>query len=176
MLIRSIIFYFLLYFWTLILGIVCLPYLLLPNSYMRSVANLWIDGILTLLKFTCGITNEIRNKENVPNNTAIIASKHQSAFETLLLFRLINKSIFIHKRELFFIPVFGLYLKKSNMIAINRNQGTKAIRKILDEVKQRILNGYSIIIFPEGTRKKPGDVPDYKTGIAGIYKESKFDS
>ena len=63
MLIRSIIFYFLLYFWTLILGIVCLPYLLLPNSYMRSVANLWIDGILTLLKFTCGITYEIRNKE-----------------------------------------------------------------------------------------------------------------
>ena len=61
------------------------------------------------------------------------------------------------------------------MIAINRNQGTKAIRKILDEVKQRILNGYSIIIFPEGTRKKPGDVPDYKTGIAGIYKKSKIE-
>ena len=175
MLIRSIIFYFLLYFWTLILGIVCLPYLLLPNSYMRRVANLWIDGILKFLKFTCGITYEIRNKENVPNYTAIIASKHQSAFETLLLFRLINRSIFIHKRELFFIPVFGLYLKKSNMIAINRNQGTKAMRKMLDEVKQRILNGYSIIIFPEGTRKKPGDVPDYKTGIAGIYKESKIE-
>ena len=149
MLIRSIIFYFLLYFWTFILGIVCLPYLLLPASYVRSVANLWIDGILNFLKFTCGITYEIRNKENVPNHAAIIASKHQSAFETLLLFRLINRSIFIHKRELFFIPVFGLYLKKSNMIAINRNQGTKAMRKMLDEVKQRILNGYSIIIFPD---------------------------
>ena len=58
------------------------------------------------------------------------------------------------------------------MIAINRNQGTKAIRKMLDEVKQKILNGYSIIIFPEGTRKKPGDPPDYKSGIAGIYRES----
>ena len=60
------------------------------------------------------------------------------------------------------------------MIAIDRNQGTKAMRKMLGEVKQRILNGYSIIIFPEGTRKKPGEHPSYKTGIAGIYKEAEI--
>ena len=59
------------------------------------------------------------------------------------------------------------------MISINRNEGAKAIRKMLNEVRQNILNGYSIIIFPEGTRKKPEDPPDYKTGIAGIYKESE---
>ena len=59
------------------------------------------------------------------------------------------------------------------MIAINRAEGTKAMRKMLNEIKQSIVNGYSIIIFPEGTRKKPGESPDYKTGIAGIYKESE---
>ena len=59
------------------------------------------------------------------------------------------------------------------MIAINRNEGPKAMRKMLNEVKQRIVDDYSIIIFPEGTRKKPGEIPDYKTGIAGIYKESE---
>ena len=59
------------------------------------------------------------------------------------------------------------------MIAINRSEGPTALRKILNEVKQRISNGYSIIIFPEGTRKKPGEPSDYKTGIAGIYKESE---
>ena len=175
MLIRSIIFYILLYMWTLFLGILCLPYLLLPNSFVRSLANLWISGILNILKLTCGITYEIRGRENIPNHSVIVASKHQSTFETFLLFRLIKNSIFIHKKELFFIPIFGFYLKKSNMIAINRAEGTKAMRKMLNEIKQSIVNGYSIIIFPEGTRKKPGESPDYKTGIAGIYKESEVE-
>ena len=161
--------------WTLFLGILCLPYLLLPNSFVRSLANLWISGILNILKLTCGITYEIRGRENIPNHSVIVASKHQSTFETFLLFRLIKNSIFIHKKELFFIPIFGFYLKKSNMIAINRAEGTKAMRKMLNEIKQSIVNGYSIIIFPEGTRKKPGESPDYKTGIAGIYKESEVE-
>ena len=172
MLIRSIIFYLLLFIWTFFLGIFSLPYLLLPSSYIRNLANLWISGILQLLRLTCNITYEIRGIENIPNNAVLVASKHQSAFETFLLFKLVKNSIFIHKRELFLIPIFGLYLKKSNMIAINRNEGTQAIRKMLNEVKQRISNGYSIIIFPEGTRKKTDEPPDYKTGIAGIYKES----
>ena len=109
---RSIIFYLLLYMWTLTLGVLALPYLLLPSSYVRSLANLWISGILELLKLTCGITYEIKNIENIPDRAVIVASKHQSAFETLLLYRLVKNSIFIHKRELFLIPIFGLYLKK----------------------------------------------------------------
>ena len=173
MIIRSSIFYFLIYLWTLFLGIVFLPYLILPNSYLRQLADLWISGILKMLKLTCGITYEIKNRDNIPNHAVIVASKHQSTFETLLLFKLIKNSIFIHKKELFFIPIFGLYLKKSNMISINRNEGTKAMRKILNEAKKNIANGYSIIIFPEGTRKKLNEPPDYKTGIAGIYKESE---
>ena len=173
MLIRSIIFYFLLYMWTLSLGILYLPCLLLPIFYFRILANLWISGILQLLQLICGITYEVQGIENIPNYAVIVASKHQSTFETFLLFKLVKNSIFIHKRELFFIPIFGLYLKKSNMISINRNEGTKAMRKMLNKVIQSITNGYSIIIFPEGTRKKPGESPDYKTGIAGIYKESE---
>ena len=173
MLIRSIIFYFLLFVWTLFLGIICLPILLLPIKNVKKLANLWINGILGLLNFTCNITYEIKGGENISKEAVIVASKHQSAFETLLLFKLINNAVFIHKRELFFIPIFGLYLKKSNMISINRTEGTQALRKMLNEVKQRILSGCSIIIFPEGTRKKPGESPDYKTGIAGIYKESE---
>ena len=173
MLIRSIIFYLFIYMWTLFLGILCIPYLLLPYSCLKSVANLWISGILQLLYLICGITYEVRGVENITDQAMIVASKHQSTFETLLLFKLIKNSIFIHKKELFLIPIFGLYLKKSNMIAINRAEGPKAMRKILHEIKQKIINGYSIIIFPEGTRKKPGESPDYKTGIAGIYKESE---
>ena len=78
-----------------------------------------------------------------------------------------------HKKQLFFIPIFGLYLQKINMISINRSEGTKAMRIMLKQAKQRIIRGNSIVIFPEGTRKKPGDIPDYKTGIAGIYQEAE---
>ena len=59
------------------------------------------------------------------------------------------------------------------MISINRSEGTKAMRTMLKQAKQKIISGNSIVIFPEGTRKKPGDPPDYKTGIAGIYKETE---
>jgi len=173
MLIRSVLFYFLLYLWTFFLGIVCLPCLFLQSKYVRYIANLWIGGILWLLKLTCGIIYEIRGKENIPNNAAIIASKHQSTFETFLLFKLIKNSIFIHKKELFLIPIFGFYLKKSNMISINRSEGISSIRKMLKEAKSKMSAGYSIIIFPEGTRKTPGDKPDYKTGFIGIYNETE---
>ena len=147
MLIRSIIFYILLYLWTLLLGILCLPSLLIPKFNVRNLANFWIEGIIRLLKLTCGITCEIDGVNNIPNYAVIVAAKHQSAFETFLLFKLVKNSIFIHKRELFFIPIFGLYLKKSNMIAINRTEGPRAIRKMLSEVRQTITIGNSIIIL-----------------------------
>ena len=169
MLIRSILFNFFLYLWTILLGVVFLPYLFTPSHYLRQPAKLWVKGIFYLLKFICNITYEFRGINNIPKTAVIAASKHQSAFETLALFFYLEKSIFIHKKELFYIPIFGLYLKKYKMISINRKQGTKAIRKMLNEVKKRIIEGNSIIIFPEGTRKKPGELPDYKTGIAGIY-------
>lgn len=77
------------------------------------------------------------------------------------------------KRELFFIPIFGQYLFKSNMVAINRDGGTKAMRDMLQKVQSKLSFGSSIIIFPEGTRKLPGSKPDYKTGFIGIYNHTK---
>tara|TARA_B100001123_G_C14928411_1_gene874672 strand:- start:58 stop:678 length:621 start_codon:yes stop_codon:yes gene_type:complete len=145
----------------------------MPSRFIRRLAILWIDGILLFLKIVCKIDYEIIGLENIPKHPSIIASKHQSTFETLLLFKVIKNSIFIHKKELFYIPIFGLYLKKINMISINRAEGSKSMRKMLNKVKQNINNGFSIIIFPEGTRKKPGQIAEYKTGIAGIYKESE---
>ena len=170
MLIRSIFFYLFLYFWTILLGIISLPYLLLPRKYTLELANIWINGILILLRIICRINYEIKGEENIPKKGVIVASKHQSAFETLLLFKFINKSIFIHKKELFFIPIFGLYLKKSNMVSINRKEGPKAMRKMIKDVKENINKGFSIIIFPEGTRTPVGERKPYKYGITALYK------
>ena len=173
MVIRSILFYVFLVLWTIFMGTICLPYLLVSYRYLRKPVNIWVKGIFKLLQIICNITYEIRGKENIPSYAVLVASKHQSAFETFALFYHINNSIFIHKRQLFFIPIFGQYLKKINMISIDRSEGTIAMRKMLKQTKQKMQQGKSIIIFPEGTRKKPGENPDYKTGIAGIYKELK---
>lgn len=175
MLIRSIIFYLLLGIWTIFMGIICVPYLFLHYRYLRKPVNIWILGIFKLLEYICKITYEIKGGKNIPEHSCLIASKHQSAFETFALYYHINNSIFIHKKQLFNIPIFGQYLKKSNMISIERKEGTSAMRKMLKETKKRISEGNSIIIFPEGTRKKPKDRPNYKSGIVGIYQEAKAD-
>ena len=98
--------------WTFFVGIIFIPYLLLPKEKLYNPAYFWIKGILGILNIVCGISYEINGKHLINDNAKIIASKHQSAFETLLLFYLFPKAMFIHKYELFFVPIFGLYLKK----------------------------------------------------------------
>ena len=95
MIFRSIIFYAFLSVWTIFMGIICLPYLLISQSYIRRPINLWILGIFKLLEIICNITHEIRGRENIPKHSVLIASKHQSAFETFaLFFTSINQFLF----------------------------------------------------------------------------------
>ena len=171
MFIRSIIFYIFLGIWTIFLGIICLPYLLIPTRYLRKPVNFWILGIFKLLQVICNITYEIKGKENIPNRPVIVASKHQSVFETLALFYYIDKSIFIHKRQLFYIPIFGQYLMKTNMISINRSQGASSMRKMLFQAKLKLSNGFSIVIFPEGTRKNQAKNLIIKQGLQVYIKK-----
>ena len=170
--IKSLLFYFLLILWTIFAGIIFTPFLFLPKNRLYRAAYIWIEGIFLLLNKICGISYKIIGQQYINDEQArLVASKHQSTFETLLFFYKVPKSMFIHKRELFFIPIFGLYLKKINMVAIDRSGGPKALKKMLNDSKNKIKRGYSLIIFPEGTRKMPGSDPDYKPGVAGIYKE-----
>ena len=171
MIVRSILFYLLLSFWTIFMGLLCLPLLFLPTDYLRRPVKFWIVGIFLLLKYICKITHEINGRENISLESVLVASKHQSAFETFALFYYLPNAIFIHKKQLFWIPIFGQYLKKINMISIDRKKGTSAIRTMLKKTKKKVELGYSIIIFPEGTRKKPGEPPDYKSGFFGVYRE-----
>tara|TARA_X000000368_G_C22844142_1_gene629057 strand:+ start:80 stop:778 length:699 start_codon:yes stop_codon:yes gene_type:complete len=173
MFVRSILFYLLLGIWTIIMGILFCPCLLLPSKFLFKPVRAWILGIFILLKYICKITHEIQGIDNIPNHSVLIASKHQSAFETFALFYYLSKAIFIHKKQLFLIPIFGQYLKKINMISINRKGGASAMRLMLKQAKNKLAEGFSIIIFPEGTRKKPGEKSDYRSGFVGLYKEMK---
>ena len=173
MLLLTILFYCAMASWTILMGILSLPFIFLPSKYIRFPAKIWIKGLFIFLKYICGVTHEIRGLDNLSDEPIIIVSKHQSAFETFALYYYLEKSFFIHKKQLFYIPIFGQYLMKHNMVAIDRKGKASAMRKMISNVKKKLDNGSTIIIFPEGTRKKPGEKADYKTGFIGIYNTAK---
>ena len=173
MLLLTIIFYGALASWTILMGFLCLPFIFLPSKFIALPAKIWIKGIFICLKYICGVTHEIRGLTNLSDEPIIIVSKHQSAFETFALYYYLKKSFFIHKKQLFYIPIFGQYLMKHNMVSIDRAGQASTMRKMITDVKKKLDSGSTIIIFPEGTRKKPGAKADYKTGFIGIYNTSK---
>lgn len=155
------------------MGFLSLPFIFLPSKFIALPAKIWIKGIFICLKYICGVTHEIRGLTNLSDEPVIIVSKHQSAFETFALYYYLKKSFFIHKKQLFYIPIFGQYLMKHNMVSIDRSGQASTMRKMITDVKKKLDSGSTIIIFPEGTRKKPGAKADYKTGFIGIYNTSK---
>ena len=173
MLLLTIIFYGALASWTILMGFLSLPFIILPSKFIALPAKIWIKGIFICLKYICGVTHEIRGLTNLSDEPVIIVSKHQSAFETFALYYYLKKSFFIHKKQLFYIPIFGQYLMKHNMVSIDRAGQASTMRKMITDVKKKLDSGSTIIIFPEGTRKKPGAKADYKTGFIGIYNTSK---
>ena len=173
MLLLTIIFYIALASWTMLMGVLSLPFIFFPSKFIRFPAKIWIKGLFFLLKYICRLTHEIRGLNNLSDEPAIIVSKHQSAFETFALYYYLKRSFFIHKKQLFYIPIFGQYLMKHSMVAIDRAGKASAMRKMISDVKKKLDSGSTIIIFPEGTRKKPGEKPNYKTGFIGIYNTAK---
>lgn len=168
--IRSFIFNFFYVFWTLIVGIIFAPIIFFsPKIIIFVVGKIWARGLYFFLKLFCNLRLQLLGAENIPTRPAIFASKHQSALETFMYHILLKNPVFVLKKELLSIPVFGFYLKKMGMIAIDRDGGIKSLKLLLNEVKEKIENGYSIIIFPEGTRTIPGEKVAYNSGITAIF-------
>ena len=155
--------------WSAAMHIVCLPLLLAPASWVWAAGHLWIDGTLFLLRIICGLDARELGPENLPQGPAIIAAKHQSAWETLYLSRRLNHPAFILKRELLMIPLFGWFIRKVGMIAVDRAGKAAALKKMVRDANDAFAQGRQIIIFPEGTRVAPGDHKPYQPGIAALY-------
>ena len=170
---RSLLFNALFYLTTIVLMIVGLPTLLLGRRSILALARLWGAISLWLLKMTCGLRVDYRGVENIPSGGALVAVKHQSFLETFALLRHMPDFAIILKRELTYLPMFGLYLVVSKQIAIDRGQGLKALRKVVSETRPALAAGRKIIIYPEGTRRPPGAPADYKSGIAALYAEAR---
>ena len=152
---------------TTILSLIFLPVLILPRAATVWLARIWSRATFWGLKIFAGIGWEIRG--HVPGGPVLVAAKHMSMWDTLALYLALDAPAIVLKRELLRIPFYGWFLWKATAIPIDRAAGAGALRKMADAARDVLREGRPILIFPEGTRKKPGDAPDYKPGVAGLY-------
>lgn len=122
-------------------------------------------------KHILGLDYRVLGLENMPKGPCIIASKHQSAWETYSFCNIFPESVFIAKRELLYLPFFNFHFMKTKTIMLNRKLGSQAKADMVRQAKERIADGDRIIIYPEGTRKGFGDAPRYRQGIGAMYAE-----
>ena len=168
---RSLVFNILFYLMFLLLAVIAVPTLVLPRAALLTVANWWAQISILLMRVVCRIKVEFRGTENIPKGPLIVASKHQSAWETISLLRFFDAPFFVLKRELTWIPIFGLYLIKAKMIAIDRRAGGRALLAMVRRAVEEVRCGRQLVIFPEGTRTAVGAPPRYRPGVGQIYVE-----
>jgi 1-acyl-sn-glycerol-3-phosphate acyltransferase len=125
------------------------------------------------LRITCNIRHEIKGLENIPTTPSIILAKHQSAWETLAFQAIFPTQVYVLKRELLWIPIFGWGLAMSSPIAIDRSAGREALKKLVAKGKARLEKGLWVVIFPEGTRKAPGERGKYHIGGAWLASHTQ---
>lgn len=167
--VRSIVFGILFYITTALFVVFGFPFFFTPRSWSMAALKVHARTELWLLKHIVGLDVEVRGLERLPEPPFLVASKHQSAWETFALIPLFRDPAFLMKRELFWIPIHGWFSHKFGMIPVDRDKGPAALRNMLHHAKDRIAKGREIIIFPEGTRRPPGAPPAYKTGIVLLY-------
>ncbi len=156
----------------------CLPALLLPRKLAMGVVAGFVHTNAFLEKYILGLTYELRGIENLPKNGAfIIAAKHQSAFETMKLHIIFKDPAVILKQELLNIPIWGWYLAKSDVIAIDRSSKKAAVKSIQDGALRMKEQGRPIVIFPQGTRVAIGTTSaqkPYKIGVVRVQETTEL--
>lgn len=168
---RSLLFQAILFIFTPPFIVVLLLLAWLPKRQLRRFSMIWVDVAIWLIRHLLGIEHRIIGAENIPQVPAVILSKHQSAWETIVLQRIFSWTSYVYKKELHWLPFFGWGLAVMPFVAIDRGAGKEALTQVATRGKQRLDEGYSIIIFPEGTRVPPGSHKRYKVG--GAYLAAK---
>jgi 1-acyl-sn-glycerol-3-phosphate acyltransferase len=167
--IRSYAFSLLALLWTVGLCILYLPLLAAPRHVHAAGVRFWARGLLVLLAAVCGLRHRVEGRENVPRHAAIIAAKHQSAWETIALGAILDRPLFILKKELLSVPLIGWHFRKAGNIPVDRAMGAKALRGMVPAAQAAIAAGHQVIVFPEGTRVGLGESHPYQPGIAALY-------
>ena len=174
--IRNSIFLLVFYFGLMLLLIVFIPSLILPQYIVILGGKLLGHWTGFCLKYIMATKIEIKGTENIINNQKyFIVCSHQSIFETFFLQTIFKNPVFILKKELLRIPLFGWYLKKMGCISVDRNKISKDNLNFSHDVSKVIKNtNKTLIIFPQGTRKSFDDRSKFKKGFARIYNELRI--
>jgi 1-acyl-sn-glycerol-3-phosphate acyltransferase len=170
---RSLLYYVLIALMTIPLASWTLLHFWCEHDTRRRAGEPWVKCANWLIKHVLGITYEVRGLENLPAQPCVVLSKHQSAWETIALQEVFPRTVFVWKKELQRIPFFGWALAVTPMIAIDRMAGAGAMRDLVEQGKTRLAQGYTVVIFPEGTRATPGTQRSYKPGGALVATSAK---
>lgn len=134
----------------------------------------WSRFNIWWLKVTCGVKFKVEGKENIPDGGMIFLAKHQSTWETMAFQQILPPHVWVLKRELFKVPFFGWGLKMLKPIAIDRSAGRRAVDQLVTQGIKKLEKNWSVMIFPEGTRVKPGTEGRYKLGGSILASQARF--
>jgi len=163
---RSILFWIGFYISTILVTSVLTISFILPFRYRYAISRTWPMFNLWWLKLTCNLDYEVNGLENIPDEPVIFMSKHQSTWETITYQQFLPPTVWVLKRELMWIPIFGWGVAMLSPVAINRSSGKKALNQLIEKGSKKLNSGICIMIFPEGTRTTAGQPTKYKAGGA----------
>lgn len=172
-LLRSLLFSLLINLWGAIIPILYFPVFITGNAKLADHgAKVWATGSLWMLKKLCGIDHEFRGLEKLPKEPCIIACKHQSMWETIVMHLVFHCPVYAYKKELQKIPFYGWYLKVMSGIKVDRKGGVSALKDLIKQSKSYLDKGQNIILFPQGTRVPFGSSVEkypYQAGVTALY-------
>jgi 1-acyl-sn-glycerol-3-phosphate acyltransferase len=171
---RSLLFNLVMFVSVLIYAPLMLPTALLPYPLRYRIVSQWARFQVFLLKILCSLDYRVEGREHLPQGAAIIMSKHQSAWETIVFQQIFPPQTWVLKRELMWIPLFGWALALMRPIAIDRGAGRKAVEEVVTQGRERLQSGIWVVVFPEGTRVAPGTRKRYAMGGAILAAETGY--
>ncbi|MDC7683134.1 lysophospholipid acyltransferase family protein [Asticcacaulis sp. BYS171W] len=172
--IRSLVYVVWLYGAVVVVGLLGMPFMLVSRPWGMTVIRIWAKTALWGLRVICGVKVEFRGLEHRPTGAALIAGKHLSMLDTIAPFVVLDKTCFILKKELTYLPFFGWYIWRTKMIPIQRKDAAKALKAMVADTRDRLEDGRQIVIFPEGTRSDVGEDAAYKPGVAALYRDVDY--
>ena len=167
LLIRSLLFEFLIYVWMVVLGIICFPFALYSREMSYGIMRFYCRSVFFLARVILNLRVEIRGK--VPTGPVIIASKHQSFLDVLMHFEAMPRARFVIKRELRWIPIFGFYALRIGSTPVARGKKGAAVKAMVNHVASEHVEDGQLVIYPQGTRVAPDADMPYKVGAGVIY-------
>lgn len=167
LLVRSVLFNILIYIWMVVLGIVCFPAAAASRDAAYWTMKFYARTTIWLLGLMCGVRTEIRGE--VPTGEVLIAAKHQSFLDILMLSTVLPRFKFIMKKELIWVPIFGFYALRIGATPVDRGKKSEAMKSMVAKMDRESHDRGQVVIYPQGTRVAPGVKAPYKVGAGVLY-------